>query len=287
MYGGTTLLGRMLGELKGFFFVGELAHIWDAGFVRNKRCGCGVSFRSCPTWSAIIDEAFGGPDAVDFERLAGITSRLVLNRRLPHALLADAGHGPSAAQLDELRTALIRLYGAVRTVTGCTVIVDTSKSPTYAMALDGADGIELRVVQLVRDPRGSLMSRLRRGAGFRPSIFIFLWAASHALSELLWRRGRRYLRVRYEDLVDQSGRTFTEVARFAGVLSEGVAAERGIVTLGPSHAVDGNRNRFETGAFELALDDAWRSELPTRLRLLSNALTWPMLLRHGYGLTRR
>ena len=54
---GGTLLANLLGQVPGFFNVGELNRLWDWGLVSNYLCGCGVPVRECPTWTAILDEA--------------------------------------------------------------------------------------------------------------------------------------------------------------------------------------------------------------------------------------
>src|ERR1700675_5160761 len=54
---GGTLLASLLGQLPGFFNIGELNRLWDWGLVSNFRCGCGLPVQECPTWHAILEEA--------------------------------------------------------------------------------------------------------------------------------------------------------------------------------------------------------------------------------------
>lgn len=286
MYSGTTLLGRMLGELDGCFFAAEVAHLWDYGLTRNERCGCGEPVRSCQLWRAILEEAFGSLASVDVEWLAAVKSRLVSIRRLPQVLAGHVGRGPLAGDVAGFREALGRLYPAIRTVTGSRVVVDTTKSPVYALLLDGVAGIELRVAHVVRDPRGALFSQLRRVDGFPPTTFLLLYDAWNALTELGWRWRSPYLLVRYEDLVRTPGETFAKVARFAGLAAGELDLDDGRVRLPATHAIDGNRSRFTTGLIDLEIDDEWRGRLPWRLRMLTNGLTWPLLVRHSYALGR-
>jgi hypothetical protein len=283
MYSGTTLLGRMLGELDGCFFGAELGHLWDYGLTRNERCGCGDPVRSCALWREILEEAFGSLAAVDVAWLAAVKSRLIMVRRFPQVLAGHVGRGPLAGDVAGFREALARLYPAIRAVTGSRVVVDTTKSPAYALLLDGVAGIELRVAHLVRDPRGALFSQLRRDDGFPPATFLLLYDAWNALSELGWRWRSPYLLVRYEDLVRTPGETFAGIARFAGLVAEELDLDDGRVRLPATHAIDGNRSRFTTGVIDLEIDDEWRARLPWRLRMLANGLTWPLLVRHSYA----
>ena len=52
---GGTLLASLLGQLPGFFNIGELNRLWDWGLVSNFRCGCGLPVQECPTWHAILE----------------------------------------------------------------------------------------------------------------------------------------------------------------------------------------------------------------------------------------
>jgi hypothetical protein len=54
------------------------------------------------------------------------------------------------------------------------------------------------------------------------------------------------------------------------------------VTLGVDHTVAGNPMRFERGAFELKVDQEWRTSMRPRDRRITTALTWPLLAVYGY-----
>src|SRR5580704_13221060 len=73
---GGTLLASLLGQLPGFFNIGELNRLWDWGLVSNFRCGCGRPVQECPTWHAILEEADHLLDGRDIAPLA--TARIDL-----------------------------------------------------------------------------------------------------------------------------------------------------------------------------------------------------------------
>src|SRR5262252_3729866 len=54
---GGTLLGGLLGQLPGYFNAGELSRLFDTAVSTNYPCGCGLPFRECETWRAILGEA--------------------------------------------------------------------------------------------------------------------------------------------------------------------------------------------------------------------------------------
>src|SRR3989442_14068903 len=57
---GSTLLDRMLGQVPGFFSLGEVREIWQSGLTENRPCGCGAPFPDCVLWTAVRQEAYGG-----------------------------------------------------------------------------------------------------------------------------------------------------------------------------------------------------------------------------------
>ena len=153
------------------------------------------------------------------------------------------------------------------------------------------DGVDLRVVHLVRDPRAGAHSRLRSAEriGQPPPLSIprvaVTWNLWNLAVEALWRRGP-YLRLRYEDFAADPAGAAERVAAFAEVPYAGVRfTAPNVVHLAPTHSVAGNRSRFLTGEIEIRLDDEWRSSprLSARDRRTIDAVTWPVRRRYGYG----
>jgi Sulfotransferase family len=292
---GSTILDRTLGQVDGFFSAGELCNLWGRGLLARRRCGCGTPLPDCPVWGAVLEEAFGGADRVDAGRLATATSHRLRVGSVPGLLLG--GRGRPEEDGDGYQAALSRLYRAVASQTGCRVIVDSSKSPVYARLVAAIPGVEVAVVHLVRDPRATAWSFLRkkRLPDFgddrlmqrqHPLVSARRWSLWQTATELLWRRsGRRYLRLRYEDFVGDPQPAIRRIAALAG---EDPAAlpfsGPATVRLTATHSVSGNPNRFGTGEVELRADEEWRRAMRTVDRGMVTALTWPLLLRYRYPL---
>jgi hypothetical protein len=156
--------------------------------------------------------------------------------------------------------------------------------------LQQAEGVEISVLHLVRDPRGVVNSRLRseerRGRALSPAPagFALVWVVWNGLIELVWRR-KPYLRLRYEDFVAQPEAALTRIAAVVGERPSGmpfVAPDR--AELAATHSIAGNRNRFQTGDVHVRLDDEWlRAErFSAADRRAVTALTWPLRLRYRY-----
>jgi hypothetical protein len=286
---GTTILDNILGEVEGFFSAGELYHLWDRGLVQDRLCGCGVPPRRCRTWRAVLKRAFGAPEGIDAERLARLALTCTRTRHLPAHVLGRQ-RVPT-----EYREALARVYKAIRETTEGDVIVDSSKHPAYAAALRSVEGIDLRVVHVVRDPRAVAYSWIRKKTQLddnRPRYMrshgalysSVMWDVLNLATERLWRReGERYLVLRYEDFVDRPRESVQRVLEFAGERDRTLPfVSETTVHLSENHTISGNPSRFHTGRVEIEPDDEWLSRMRLRDKWLSTAITAPLLARFTY-----
>ena len=263
-HSGSTILANALGELDGFFSAGELMflpHVVRAG----RMCGCGLAFDRCPVWSQVLDAPPPLPD-----------DRWLLARNLPFIVL---GHPPGGGEAHErYRRALRDLYARIAEATGCRVLVDSSKAPSYAHALASIDEVDLYVIHVVRDPRATAFSWRRFGKRLDTSPFYFglVWSYWNATIPLVARRPGRYRLVRYEEFVARPEETLRSLAAFVGEPVDALPfTEDGRLRLGVNHTAAGNNNRFRIGEVELRLDDASAS-VPARTRLATTLATWPL-----------
>lgn len=292
---GSTLLARLLGEFPGYVTVGELREGWLRGCRENRLCGCGVPFLSCAFWSEVGLRAFGGWGAVPVAELLHAWRRYDRPWMVP--LLAVAGRSPRPGALDSLIEALTDLYAAVREVSGARVIVDSSKLPSYAFLLRLVPGLDVRMVHLVRDPRGvafSWMKHLTRPDGvgrtdqmlrFGPLSAAIRYDIYNAQAHLGQGLGIPYLRVRYEDLVADLHGSLRRIVAFMGDPVEApmpLSLSTSEAELGVAHTVDGNPMRFARGSVSVRSDDAWKVQLQPGARRLVTVATLPFLSLYRY-----
>jgi hypothetical protein len=291
---GSTILSNSLGQIGGYFSAGELNFIWRHNVIENRLCGCGRPFRECPVWARVIEEAFGGMDAVDPREMMRLQASGTRTRHIP-LMLTARGDRILKERLEKLLINYRRLYEAIGSVTDSRVIVDSSKEPAHGYAMSLVPGVDFRVVHLIRDPRAAAYSWLKKKpqpdseeiehmVRFSPAKSSALWDSWNASAEALWRRTpERYLRLRYEDFVADPRRSFGRILKLLGEEgAEPPLVGKREVKLGISHTVSGNPNRFETGAVELRPDHAWISAMSPRDKALVTALTTPLLQRYGY-----
>lgn len=285
---GSTVLANALGEADGYVSVGEVRFLWERGIGENRLCGCGEHFSDCPFWTEVLLAAY--PDRrPDTERVLDALARETQMRSLPRHLVTDRN---SKALQDLLRP----LYQAIADVSGASVVVDSSKLPTYARLIDTTDGLDVRLLHLVRDPRAAAFSWKRvkelhdRGSrsvmerrGVAKSAA--LWATWNWSLERMWRdRQESYHRLRYEDFVTSPRDELMSIMPGLGLTGEPWRALTGPRTLATSmhHTVAGNPGRMAQGETVLRLDDQWSAEMPARARLLVELITGAQLRHYGY-----
>lgn len=292
---GSTLLERMLGALPGCVNTGELNAIFSRVATQDQRCGCGEPFSECEFWTAVGDRAYGGWPAVT-ARMTALQARLVRQRRVPQ-LATGVARRDFRDGLAEYLDVHRRLYEAIAAVSGAEVVVDASKSAAQLVALRRIEGLDLRVLHLVRDPRGVAHSWTKAGirkpqsrdgdtmATYRPHRLAALWATLELECGAVAGTVPYAARVRYEDLVGRPRPTLARALAELGLDADDRAldhvGDRSVV-LGPSHGIAGSRTRFVSGRIDLRLDDAWRTALPPGARRVVTAVTLPHLLGYGY-----
>ena len=294
---GTTLLERALAELPGVQTLGEVNHLWKRSLVDDELCGCGEPFSRCSFWRAVGERAFDGWGKVDVAAVEAAQGRAM---RLRHIRGLARGRSEMASAAELIADHHRRIYDAAGAVSGTSVVVDSSKHPALAYVLRPEPAIDLRVVHVVRDSRGVAYSWTkqverpegRAGASERwmirygPATSALLWLAHNSSTAMLRSLDTPVLLVRYESFVHEPRETLAAVARFAGLeLGDGALdfVESGAIRLRPAHTASGNPLRFASGRLEIRADEAWRSHLPRRDRLLVSALTYPQLVHYGFA----
>lgn len=289
---GSTLLAALLGRLPGHVAVGELRYVWQRSFIENQLCGCGTPFRSCPFWTDVVGTAFGGFDAARPDDMVRLMARVDRIRFLPRLTFPGLRPARFGDDLEAVGAVLARLYAAILEVSESSVVVDSSKDPSYAYLLCAQPALDVSVVHLVRDSRAVAYSwtreRVRPEIHWKveymrrrpPLLTARRWMQYNALLEALAVRVPRYLRVRYEDLAADPRSTVATIAALVGTgppPPDEDAPDEGA----PVHSVSGNPLRFEA-ARPVRADLAWQKEMPAGDRRRVTAVTAPLLARYGY-----
>jgi hypothetical protein len=282
---GSTVLERLIASNQGMCAVGELKNLFERGVGNRELCGCGEPVLTCELWSEVGRRLAGGWETPEGRELVDFFHRVNRRRDLPTVL---AGRGTVVARA---RSILATLYPMIAEITGAEVIVDSSKHPGWAYLLAGTDGIDLRVVHLVRHPSGVVQSwskpvvRPQAGEGrsdrfmpaHSPLEVSVRWDAFNVLFDRLAARSFPTLLVRYEDYVQDVdgalracvGLTDLEYSGRPTVMSSG-------------HGIAGNPSRFAADEVAIAGDERWVSQMSEAKHAVVSALTWPVRRRYRY-----
>lgn len=291
---GSTILDNILGQIDGFFTVGEVFWSVQRNFKANALCGCGKPISECEIWQPILKQAFGSIDQLDSLPLKTISQQARTRHLLK--LMTRGGQRSYAQQLKDYVPTLAKLYQTVQAVTGCSVIVDSSKLPLYGFALNTIPSIDLYVVHIIRDPRAVAYSFMRKkesplaGRKYmtqqRPHISAMLWGLHNlAIERGLQLGAQRYMKILYEDFVRQPRQHVEQIVRFVGESPASLPfSSETEVHLEPTHTAGGNPDRMKTGAINIRMDDAWKAKLDRPSRALVSSLAWPLLLKYHYSL---
>jgi hypothetical protein len=290
---GSTVLDSVLGNHPLIQSVGELSRLSSDAWIHNFYCSCGKRSEECPFWSAVHESWCGINGGITVQEYNKVQSEVENFQHLP-AMLRESWKNTRTFQVYTEQT--LALLRAIQMVSGCALIVDSSKAVERAFALSLIPEIDLRIIQLVRDPRGVVWSHkkaftkdlenglprdIRSQPAWRAALY---WCRMNLESDWLRRRvgAERSLLVRYEDFMLDTLPVLQKIGTFIGMDLEGV---QHMIDDGKKlhfdHTIAGNRVRMK-GELKLKYDQEWRQKLSPKDRRVTEILTAWLMARYGY-----
>ena len=279
---GSTLLDIVLGSHPALEGGGELTNLVQGGWINNDYCACGVRGNDCPFWSTVRREWTARTGIRDLESYAKLQEHFTNSKQWAHLKREQRGPG---AQFQDFARQTVALYETMLQVGGKSAIVDSSKSPVRALALSMMPEIDLRLIHLVRDPRGVAWSLkkpilkkdgIARGRNPYPVWKAALkWQEINARSEWVCHQlaPERVLQARYEDLMENPRKVLEDIGKTVDLDLSAVAMSFAAgETLPVHHPIAGNRMRM-AGGVKLRPDTEWMEKLSPLERWTVCALT--------------
>lgn len=287
---GSTIIDIVLGNHKNIESVGELISLPKLGWIDNGYCSCGLRANECDFWSSVRRE---------WERLSGLKNvndyvdqknKLDrLWRRFEEFKAPDI----FSTEFKLFAKNTYYLYKAIQTISGKSVVVDSSKNPLTAYLLSFITDIDLRIIHLVRDPRGVTWSQKKslskdERSGIKKSInSIPMWH-----SALNWRRinlrsewvcnqcsSDKTLQISYEDFMASPRDALMKIGQLISEdFEEVIAIIESNSSLILGHNIAGNRVRM-SNELKLKFDDEWNK----KLSIFENAL---VVMMSGYFINK-
>lgn len=270
-YSGSTLLSFLLATHPQIATIGEMTGVIESEDPDEYLCSCGEKIIECDFWKSI--KASMAAKDITFD-VANFNMRYMLGtqryiRRLRTGSLRSN-------QLEAIRDVLMRwwpgqtqqlkrigsrnqaLVESVLDVTGKPVFLDSSKYHMRIKYQLRYTSLDIKVIHLVRDPRGVVNSYLNYNPGMTSMEAAKLWVyGNHNIERQLHALPNDgFIRVRYEDLCTALDQTLERLYSFCGV-EVGFHADD---IHSAAHHIVGNKMRLRNLS-EIKLDERWKKTL--------------------------
>jgi len=267
-HSGSTLLALQLARHPEVATVGELSgtiHRAQPGY----RCSCGRELAGCGFWrdvsAAMARRGFSYSATTAETDVRNATSPYVrkllkpLHRGPLLELARDAGLllAPGGrAHLRRHRSLKTALVESVVECSGKPVLVDSSKSGVQLKYHLRNPRLDVKVIWLVRDGRGTALSIARNQQRSIPQA-AYQWRRTNEEAAAIVRRLERsqWTQLRYETFCADPEGTLAELWRFIGVSGNAVNGAA------PEYHVLGHSMRLDGVGKPIQLNEKWRTEL--------------------------
>jgi len=292
---GSTLVEKLLNEIPGLFAVGETIHLWERGIRDNEKCSCGLAFDECPHWSEVGKLAFGGWDKVDLDRVIDLRWKVDRSRSFPQIIKAHRSGDASAEQTEYVNYLSAVLKASTEQAGNPEVLIESSKHLSTAALLSLDPTLDVRVLHLVRDPRGvaySWTKKVKRPEAeddymptYKPTRTAGRWLTDNIGFEIL-NRNLKSVIVRYEDFLKTPSKSIESVVELLDLDNpvELDFIDGANATINSQmHSVAGNPMRFnKENNVVLRTDEVWREKLNKKDRTLVKVISAPMMFKYKY-----
>tara|TARA_X000000950_G_scaffold41103_1_gene44825 strand:+ start:14827 stop:15693 length:867 start_codon:yes stop_codon:yes gene_type:complete len=193
---GSTYFDQFLGSFEGIFSCGETnrgMHELRSGI---SICSCGLGIDNCSFWGSVFKNI-----NTEDNNFVQIIKKYNTKNRLFHFLNKN--------KMNNVRNYMSKFYNSVSNISGCNVLIDSSKDPIYAQVLSKIENFEPYFIHLVRDPRAVAYSwtkkkndpkKNRNMKTFTPLYTTFKWCYYNLFSFLFFKNHKNYIQLQYEDL---------------------------------------------------------------------------------------
>ncbi len=297
-YTGSTLLGFLLNSHPDCVSIGAATGLTSKVDVATYACSCGEAFEACSFWNGVAERTreLGHPVTVFENDFWNTHVRLSRRRWLNGVLIRSLGNtsvnavrdavigklGPMRKTISEARLSTWSLARAVLEATGKSVFVDTARDHQRPKYLEGDASFDLKVIHLVRDPRGNAASIMKH-TGVDVTTAARQWRHYNAEADRVKRLfpSASWLTLHYEQLCADPQATLDRIASFIGVEPAPIPTSLGSV----EHHVIGNSMRLK-GVAEIREDQTWREVLSENDIDVIARITGPTSRRLGFDWPR-
>ena len=285
---GSTILNIILGNHPQIFGGGELQNMGQV-YNDSKICSCQNVLVNCEFWSAVVNDWFSKVEedntASGFKRWSKFEG--VFSFRSWFKMYF--GIGEKDAEFKKYQKSTSEFLRAVQQHSKKEVLVDISKNPLRAWALEKNPDIDLRMVQLVRDGRAVTWSlkrtaerQNRKRPTWRAAMF---WALINRMTNLVRSKVEHKTLVRYEDFIENPRKILNQIGEMAEIdFTDIINKIENNDDFTIEHVMAGNGIRkADTIKFETTKTDGWIKKLKPSSKTLFKILSYNSLRKFNYS----
>jgi len=274
---GSTILEIILSEGSDVFGAGELTNLIQDGFIENKPCSCGASCTDCDIWGKVCE--YLKLDRQGFEEWAELQKRMDWY----DGIFKQIFHVMPRKDILRYRELNARLLIATQKVTGCNIVLDSSKYAGRALALLRVVHADVKVICLTRLPAG-LMQSFQKPNKDEQHPKSPLGACLYYLIALLSLRLASFkirpLYISYEELLASPEAVIREIESYADInLSNTISKINNDESFSVGHLVTANRLR-KLGTIRFSPQQGEQNHLQPLAKVMTSVMNiWKVLLR--------
>ena len=284
---GGTLVGRLLGDTKKAFFIGELRNFWKYGILKNHVCSCGQKFDTCDFWGKVADEYIKSFPSVNIEEISKEFREFkkLKNYFKLKKIMGNSYDNKLKIFLDKYLYHNEKLFEIISKVSGKNILVSSSRIPGRLFALSFSDKLEIYPVFLLRDPRGVLNSMIqfdkRLFGEYRHNALKQLasWNSNTLLSVQIMNKitQGKFLLNLYSGFTKNPDRELEHLKKLLDdELDYTQKNEQIFINLHSGHIFAGNQMRFKSGNVSINQDLKWDQQLSPKNKVLASVISLPL-----------
>lgn len=291
---GSTLLDLLLNRNSLIHGVGEFFRLNQDANTNREPCTCGKPVLECPFWLEVqkeIQQEIGDdsdPELLKsfeidcYKRDKGLVGNVVQasSLALGSGWLHRMVTGSFLPRSEQAVKNSLAVYRAIRRVSNCPVILESTKCPRRLKELYLAEPESFKLIYLVRDGRAVAASSMRRvGMSMHASASEWerwnrrSWWAQWSIPD------DQKILVHYEDVCLSTEETLQKICEFIGLPYEASMME---LRKEESHSLGGNPMRFRLEESTIRLDEQWRDQLTEKDLKVFDSIAGKMNRKFGY-----
>jgi hypothetical protein len=237
----------------------------------KEKCSCGQYLDSCTFWGPVTNEILLPGQRLtktikyseNQERHRNIFKLLL--RRKPNSEYLTIQHG---------------IFKAIAKHAGKPYILDSSKFLARYLLLSQSHTLPIKGIYVVRDVRGVIYSFSKKVQTPRTSMSsIIYYLLINFFGEIMYRRDKNIIKVRYEDLMEDLSGELTRIYKHIFGTSNNISEPKDHYEM--PHIIGGNRMKTQKEVI-IATDIRWKEALPRWKQIASYLATLPLMIINRY-----